>query len=159
MIPLIRETASGFYTGQAMRLWSLHPELLDVKGLTAQWREGLLAFKVLKGQTRGYRNHPQLNRFKAHPDPETAIQAFLTEVLEESRHRGYRFAADKIMTCRCEPLIPVTEGQVDYEWRFLLEKLGRRDPERQALLLKRGTPSVHPLFEVVPGPVESWEKI
>ena len=29
-----------------MRLWSLHPSLLDQKGLVALWREALLAQKV-----------------------------------------------------------------------------------------------------------------
>lgn len=38
-----------------MRLWSLHPKYLDTKGLVACWREGLLARKVLLGETRGYR--------------------------------------------------------------------------------------------------------
>nr|WP_243687290.1 pyrimidine dimer DNA glycosylase/endonuclease V [Methanobacterium formicicum] len=47
-----------------MRLWSLHPKYLDVKGLVALWREGLLARAVLKGKTKGYTNHPQLIRFK-----------------------------------------------------------------------------------------------
>jgi hypothetical protein len=45
-----------------MRLWTLHPRYLDVKGLTAAWREALLAQKVLAGFTIGYMNHPQLIR-------------------------------------------------------------------------------------------------
>ena len=36
-----------------MRLWSLHPRLLDGKGLVALWREGLLALAVVRGKTRG----------------------------------------------------------------------------------------------------------
>ena len=47
-----------------MRLWSIHPKYLDSKGLIACWREGLLAQKVLLGETKGYKNHPQLDRFK-----------------------------------------------------------------------------------------------
>lgn len=47
-----------------MRLWSLHPQYLDAAGLTAAWREALLAQKVLAGATRGYRHHPQLERFR-----------------------------------------------------------------------------------------------
>ena len=43
-----------------MRLWSLHPSYLDAVGLVALWREGLLARKVLQGQTKGYIHHPQL---------------------------------------------------------------------------------------------------
>ena len=54
-----------------MRLWSLHLSYLDPKGLVALWREALLAQKVLTGATRGYRNHPQLERLKGVtvPDP------------------------------------------------------------------------------------------
>lgn len=50
-----------------MRIWSLHPSLLDHRALVACWRETLLAQKVLRGLTRGYTNHPQLIRFRAHP--------------------------------------------------------------------------------------------
>lgn len=56
-----------------MRLWSLPPSLLDAKGLVALWREALLAQKVLQGETRGYRNHPQLARFKQQDDPAAAL--------------------------------------------------------------------------------------
>jgi hypothetical protein len=51
-----------------MRLWSLHPKYLDRAGLLAVWREGLLAQQVLMGNTKGYKNHPQLNRFKEQGD-------------------------------------------------------------------------------------------
>ena len=60
-----------------MRLWTLHPRYLDVKGLTAAWREALLAQKVLAGFTIGYMNHPQLIRFRQHPQPLVAVGAFL----------------------------------------------------------------------------------
>ena len=33
-----------------MRIWSLHPEYLDSRGLVALWREALLAQAVLRGQ-------------------------------------------------------------------------------------------------------------
>ena len=41
-----------------MRLWSLHPQYLDPKGLVALWREALLAQAVLRGVTKGYRLAP-----------------------------------------------------------------------------------------------------
>jgi hypothetical protein len=47
-----------------MRIWSLHPKYLDAKGLVALWRESLLAKQALESKTKGYKNHPQLNRFK-----------------------------------------------------------------------------------------------
>jgi hypothetical protein len=38
-----------------MRLWTLHPKCLDARGLVVPWREALLAQKVLRGETRGYK--------------------------------------------------------------------------------------------------------
>ena len=60
-----------------MRLWSLHPKYLDSQGLVALWRETLLAQAVLRGETRGYRNHPQLERFKNHSATLAAISHYL----------------------------------------------------------------------------------
>ena len=70
-----------------MRLWSLHPEYLDARGLVALWREALLARKVLSGGTRGYRSHPQLERFNALPDPVAAIDCYLRHIFEEAHLR------------------------------------------------------------------------
>jgi hypothetical protein len=79
-----------------MRLWTLHPSYLDVKGLCGLWREALLAQKVLRGETIGYRSHPQLVRFKEHPHPLDAISNYLQSVYEEGVSRGYRFNPEKI---------------------------------------------------------------
>ena len=81
-----------------MRLWSLHPKYLDVKGLVALWREGLLARAVLKGKTKGYTNHPQLIRFKNQKNPVLFLDTFLNQVYLESKHRGYNFNLEKIGT-------------------------------------------------------------
>jgi hypothetical protein len=61
-----------------MRLWTLHPQHLDVRGLVALWREALLAQKVLQGRTRGYKHHPQLWRFLACADPVAAVATYLS---------------------------------------------------------------------------------
>ena len=79
-----------------MRLWSLHPQYLDAKGLVALWREALLAQAVLGGKTAGYRHHPQLHRFRAQPSPLYAMAAYLRAVHAEAATRGYRFDAGKI---------------------------------------------------------------
>jgi Pyrimidine dimer DNA glycosylase (EC 3.2.2.17)/DNA-(apurinic or apyrimidinic site) lyase (EC 4.2.99.18) len=60
-----------------MRLWSLHPKYLDKLGLLGLWRESLLAQKVLLGKTKGYKNHPQLIRFKKTEDPILYIGTYL----------------------------------------------------------------------------------
>ncbi|WP_338669050.1 pyrimidine dimer DNA glycosylase/endonuclease V [Pseudodesulfovibrio methanolicus] len=141
-----------------MRLWTVHPRFLDVKGLTAVWREGLLARKVLHGQTRGYTNHPQLIRFRNHPDPLSAIDAFLAAVLNEARNRGYNFDASKIDEHAQAAPIRETTGQLDYEWRHLLKKLEQRDPERfeDSRNLR---PAPHPLFVLIKGEVRDWERV
>ncbi len=67
-----------------MRLWSIHPRYLDRQGLLAVWREGLLAKKVLAGRTKGYKNHPQLERFKNSPRPQAAINTYLWHIFQEA---------------------------------------------------------------------------
>lgn len=142
-----------------MRLWSLHPRYLDRQGLTGGWREALLAQAVLAGRTQGYRSHPQLVRFRAHPDPAAAVGSFLLVLADEASERGYRFDRTRIDHAGApETRIPVTAGQVDYEWQHLLAKLGQRTPENLEGLTGITVPDVHPLFEVVPGPVEDWER-
>ena len=141
-----------------MRLWSLHPQYLDARGLVALWREGLLAQKVLAGATRGYRNHPQLQRFRGHAQPDALIAAYLRGVAEEAQRRGYRFDASKIGPTRKGLALDVTWGQLTFEWEHLLEKLRRRAPALAVEHAQVETPVAHPLFEVTAGPVADWER-
>lgn len=142
-----------------MRLWSIHPQYLDVKGLVALWREALLALAVVQGKTRGYRHHPQLIRFTSYHSPQQALNAYLTVVLQEAQRRGYQFSESKIIPTSLEHEIPVTEGQVLYEWNHLKKKLYVRDRALYKELQNVIIPHVHPLFKIVQGPVESWEKV
>lgn len=178
-----------------MRIWSLRPCLLDRRALVACWRETLLAQKVLRGLTRGYTNHPQLIRFRAHPQPLEAVATYLSGLADEADARGYSFnraligageddagenSAGKNGTSNngtgknCadnaeDPYasvarIPVPLGQLEYELAFLQHKVAGRDPEWEHRLSERlaarGTLAAcaHPLFEVVPGAIEPWEK-
>ncbi|WP_306524539.1 pyrimidine dimer DNA glycosylase/endonuclease V [Rothia mucilaginosa] len=173
-----------------MRIWSLHPSLLDRRALVACWRETLLAQKVLRGLTRGYTNHPQLIRFRAHPQPLEAVAAYLSGLADEADARGYSFnraligagenstgknssgknGTDKNCADKEEnpyasvARIPVPLGQLEYELAFLQHKVAGRDPEWEHLLSERLTARgelaacAHPLFEVVPGDIEPWEK-
>jgi hypothetical protein len=141
-----------------MRLWSLHPSALDRVGLVAVWREGLLAQKVLLGQTVGYRSHPQLERFRARKNPVAAISAYLWAVVVEASARGYNFDASKIAMKRRAVSIPVTRGQLDFERDHLMKKLRIRDQARFRILRKSElTP--HPILRVVAGDVEPWEVV
>lgn len=166
-----------------MRIWSLHPSLLDRRALVACWRETLLAQKVLRGLTRGYTNHPQLIRFRAHPQPLEAVAAYLSRLADEADARGYSFnraligagedSTDKAYkngTDKAEnpydslARIPVPLGQLEYELAFLQHKVAGRDPEWEQRLSERLAARgelaacAHPLFEVVPGAIEPWEK-
>ena len=141
-----------------MRLWSLHPSHLDARGLTALWREALLAQKVLRGLTRGYRRHPQLERFRAHPRPLAAIASYLAAVDDEAVCRGYAFDARKIGGSRSKVQIAVTRGQIAFERRHLLRKLRVRSPKNYAAQMKIGKLRIHPLFRVKAGGVAAWER-
>ena len=142
-----------------MRLWSLHPSYLDAKGLVALWREGLLARKVLAGGTKGYTNHPQLDRFKAARDPLASIDVYLEAVVAEADARGYAFDRTKLALGQEVPSIPVTDGQLAHERIHLKGKLEARDPARVSLLAGMGAIRSHPLFRVVSGGIEPWERV
>ena len=140
-----------------MRIWTLHPKYLDAKGLVAVWRETLLAQKVLKGETRGYRNHPQLERFKSQENPVAVISTYLHHIYEEAKRRGYKFDKEKIEFQSTSTQILSTKGQLSYEWRHLCEKLRNRATEKYQELKTVTDPDAHPLFKVVDGEVEPWE--
>jgi hypothetical protein len=142
-----------------MRLWSLHPSYLDSKGIVALWREALLAKHVLEGKTKGYTNHPQLVRFRNAKDPLSAINSFLLEVQIESEKRGYKFNKTKIGKIKIHQQLPVTEGQLEYEFEHLKKKLFVRDANRFKKINNIKTPKPHPLFRIVNGEVEEWEKV
>lgn len=144
-----------------MRLWSLHPEYLDVKGLVALWREGLLAQKVLLGKTRGYKNHPQIIRFKNTKDPIGMISRYLFEVVKEARRRGYNFDVNKILKfdVKIEEKMPVSEGQIEYEFKLLKNKLKRRDRKRCQKLNCNYRIKINRVFKKINGGIEMWEKV
>ncbi len=142
-----------------MRLWTLHPKYLDARGLVALWREALLAQKVLRGETRGYKHHPQLRRFSGLANPPAALANYLAAVQEEAVRRGYKFDASKIGARRMRGKLTETRGQLLYEWRHLKQKLKKRDAKRYYEFLPVKFPAPHPLFRIVPGRVQDWEKV
>lgn len=141
-----------------MRFWTLHPKYLDARGLVALWREALLAQKVLRGKTRGYRSHPQLTRFRAQPDPLAAIATYLRGIHAEALQRDYSFDASKIRSAEASGLLTATRGQLLYEWNHLLRKLQARSPALYETHQTVKEPEAHPLFEIAPGPIAEWER-
>ena len=141
-----------------MRLWTVHPKYLDPQGLVALWREALLARAVLRGLTKGYRNHPQLDRFRAHAAPRSAINAYLAAIHVEAAARGYAFDKQKIGPLRSVHLISTTIGQLSYEWEHLLAKLSVRNRVLHGQWHAVSMPLCHPLFTPLPGLIEPWER-
>ncbi|NMD55233.1 MULTISPECIES: pyrimidine dimer DNA glycosylase/endonuclease V [Tsukamurella] len=142
-----------------MRIWSLHPRYLDRQALIACWRETLLAQAVLAGRTKGYTQHPQLERFRAAPEPLAAVGAYLAALADEADARGYNFDRTRID----EPdatvaAIDVTDGQLALEWAHLTAKLEARSPEVAERWNTVERPDPHRSFRMLPGPVASWER-
>ena len=140
-----------------MRIWSLHPQYLDAKGLVALWRETLLAKNVLAGNTKAYKNHPQLLRFKREKYPKEAIHAYLAAVYEEAQKRNYHFDKEKINWQFRPVKMQVNKGQMDYEKEHLLKKLKIRAPKKYEEFSCEKDFEPHPIFEVVQGGIEEWE--
>ncbi len=141
-----------------MRLWSLHPRYLDRLALVGVWREGLLAQKVLLGETQGYKNHPQLERFLECEDSKGAIAFYLRGIWEEARRRGYAFDATKIGPAANHIYLEITRGQLEFERLWLQKKLRKRDTGALKNLPGHGEIEPHPLFRVIPGEIAGWEK-
>ena len=142
-----------------MRLWSISFEYLDAKGLVALWREGLLARNVLMNKTKGYKNHPQLTRFKNLEDPVSGVNQYLHSVVDEADRRGYNFKREKLDTIENTQTIKVTIGQVMYERKHLLSKLLIRDKDRYNRLISLEKTEVVPMFTIIDGDIEDWEII
>ena len=52
----------------------------------------------------------------------------------------------------------VTTGQLQFEWEHLTKKLEIRDPHQLSLM--RDIPlAAHPLFRIVSGTIEAWERV
>jgi hypothetical protein len=152
-----------------MRLWSIHPKYLDKAGLVACWREALLAQVVLEGKTKGYKNHPQLDRFKKCENPINMIGKYLLQIYFEGKARGYKFDDKKINSYIGElEYFPVTEGQLDFEFKHLQNKLWNRDKrqwhinakdsERFSIDITVVQIESNSIFIVTQGKKESWEK-
>lgn len=144
-----------------MRLWSINPKYLDSKGLLAVWREGLLAKKVLEGNTKGYKNHPQLIRFRNYENPLDAINSYLFYIFLESQNRGYSFNKSKISCINLTKIITVTEGQLKFELVHLLKKLKIRNLEKYKEIKKLvfNKIKINPIFIIMEGRIEDWEKL
>ncbi len=140
-----------------MRLWSIHPKYLDKIGLVALWREALLAKKVLEGKTKGYKNHPQLIRFKNSENPLKFINKYLEIVYNEAKNREYKFDIKKFQKIKLNKKINITTEQIEYEINHLIKKIQKRAPHELNRIEKYI--KANPIFKIINGEIESWEKI
>ena len=138
-----------------VRLWSIHPDLLDRAALVAGWREGLLAQKVLRGMTKGYRAHPQLERFRTLADPVAGIATWLHGLADAADARAVEAVAARVVLPPGPERLPLTDGQLALEWAHLRAKVIERDPPWLDRLV---APRPHPMFDLIPGPVAAWER-
>lgn len=140
-----------------MRLWSIHPQHLDRIGLIALWREALLAKKVLAGQTKGYRHHPQLIRFQASGQPLIFIDKYLESIYAEAFSRCYNFDSSKFNARSLAAKLAVSSGQLAYESEHLLKKMQQRAPAEIWRLA--GKVEANPIFKTIDGGIADWEKL
>jgi len=97
----------------------------------------LLAKKVLEGKTKGYKNHPELNKFKSFKEPLLAINSYLYYVYLEAKKRNYKFKLEKIDTSKIiSRAIPINIEQMEFEFSHLCNKLKIRDKKQFNLVCK-----------------------
>lgn len=111
------------------------------------------------GQTKGYKHHPQLQRFKSCPDPSAAIDQYLAAVFQEASNRNYKFDKSKFVSSNSILRLHVTSGQLSYERNHLLNKLKLRDPVKYVALKTTPIFDPHPIFNIIDGDIEPWEII
>jgi len=129
-----------------MRVWTVHPKYLDTKGFVALWREALLARAVLKGKTKGWVHHPQLDRFKVVKNPIPYIDTYLKYIYEESCKRGYCFDRKKLGKKFTKKKLKVSRDFLKKEISDLKAKLKKRDPAKYRELIKAKQIELNPIF-------------
>jgi len=105
-----------------------------------------VARKVLPGETRGHRNHPQLERFKGQHDRIGAVDEHLLAIFEEVKERGFVFSREKIGSEIAEERIIVTDGQPATEMSHLKEKPRKREVGQYEKIAEEEAPRSNPVF-------------
>jgi len=161
-----------------MRLWSLHPSLLDTVGLANLWLDCLKAQNLLE-EIPFRTDIPALLRFSCYSNSCEVLSWYIEGVWNEAKRRNLLFCYNRdyihlkvneknINTKKgteIKPpksmLVPVTDGQLWFEYRKLLNELEHRDEIMYNILLSfddmNGLPSLHPLFNDIQGEVEIWD--
>lgn len=152
-----------------MRLWSFNPKYLDSVGLSRAINEAISGYKALTGKQKMWQNHSQLERFKnadifvSKKDNHILLQSYIVSLITNYRRRKYKeIDFSQSIEIDGSASLTVTKGQIEYEWQHYLNKLKTqkgRDKELYEQLKDIKTPEPHPLFSMVAGDIESWEKV
>lgn len=129
-----------------MRMWSFHPKYLDPKGFVAEWRETLLARNVLKGLTKGWVKHPQLNRFRKAKDRIGFINRYLYVIYEDSIRRNYNFDKSKLCYDFSNEVVEISKEDLINEWNVYLNKIKKRSNKLYITMKYIKIPELHPCF-------------
>lgn len=150
-----------------MRIWSLSPKYLDQKGLGGLWSEALQCQDVILGITNMHKNHPQTHRWIKEKDPLRSLSTYLLMLHNwVSENTKYNYNRDLIVYKKPGFVrqMFVTSGQLKYEADCLVQKLKERHGQclqktqlEHDIYFKKIVP--HPLFTVIDGAIEPWEKI
>ena len=162
------------YLSKTMRMWSISPIYIggfpffvgkkesDYHALVALWKESIQAINVIKNKA-GYFNHSGLTRFKKTGQPLNALAEYLRPIYKHATENcHYNFNKELIPDLYYKEKIPVTKGQIEYEFDFYLGKLYNR--KKKSLLKKLANIDIndikiHPLFYLIEGQIENWERI
>jgi hypothetical protein len=94
-------------------------------------------------------------------DPLVAIGAYLLTIYDQARYRSYKYDYSLIVKPNDAARLTVTDGQLDFEFDHIMAKLKERSPSEYWFnygFYIDGDILPNPMFEVIPGPVEGWEK-
>lgn len=151
-----------------MRLWSLHPKYLDDQTLYQTWKYGMIAMRAMTGKLAAYEQrfatHGQLERFKEQPDPVQALCDYMHALIDESERRGWKyprfFQRSSLPKSPNGTTMTVTAGQMECEVWLYSDILSKRRGSIQDFVYFFGIEQhhPHPIFELVRGPVGSWER-
>jgi hypothetical protein len=83
----------------------------------------------------------------------------LSEVYYEAQRRGYSFDKNKIDWNFSAGKLAVTTGQIEFEKNHLLNKLKFRDITKFNEQISTPDFQPYPMFYVVDGEIEEWEKV
>lgn len=110
-----------------MRLWTIHPKLLDTKGICGLWRESIMAKNAINNLKHGYKGHPQLIRFLNSSAPDLYINEYLREIYDLSLTKNnLNFSHKYIEDPNNLPKIKTSLGQLIFEFKHLYKKLFER---------------------------------